>query len=283
MMSPQPALIIKMRTLYPSLPKSEQKVIDFICKEKSNIIHLSVSDFAEQCKVSEATVIRTCRSAGLSGYQEMKVTLARDLVTPLQSINEEITSSDDDAAIVEKVFQSTLHTLTYTRSILKIEELEKAVNALMKAKRIVIAGLGNSRAIALDFQHKLIRLGLDACVYQDSHIETISCSFLTPNDCFVAISHSGSTKDVVDSAKMAKQQGAVVISLTNIGKSPLTKYADIQLHTASNETRYKIAAIDSRVAQVVIIDCLYTMIAIKKPNAVQAFGKFELALHEKKC
>ena len=278
----QPALIIKLKTLLPTVSKSEQQVLNFICQNPDKIIYFSVSELAESCHVSEATVIRACKSAGASGYQDLKVTLAQDIVLPIQSINEEISFSDDPATIVNKVFQSTLNTLQYTRNTIKIENLAKAADCLLNARRIMITGFGNSRAMALDLLHKLVRLGLDAVVYQDSHIDTIGSSFLTKDDCLFAISHSGSTKDVVDTARIAHEQGAKVISLSNIGKNPLLKYSDIPLHTASNETKYRIAAIDSRVAQVVLIDCIYTMIAIKKPDAVQGFNKIEKALHVKK-
>ena len=280
--NPKPALIIKMKAIYPNLSKSEQKVVRFICLDPSKIIRLSVAGFAEECKVSEATVIRACRSVGLTGYQDLKVTLAHDTVTPLQSINEEITPDDSINTIVDKVFQSTLHTLQYTRSILHINDLEKAVEYLTQANIIHIMGLGNSLAIALDLQHKLLRLGLSAVAYQDTHLQTISCSFMKPNDCLFAISHSGSTKDVVDCARIAKEQGSKVITLSNIGKSPLVEFSDVPLYTASNETRYRIAAIDSRIAQMALIDCLYTMIAIKNPHSVEGFRKIEKSLQNKK-
>ena len=277
-----PALIIKLKALMPKVSKSEQRVLDFICQNPEKIIRFSISELAESCGVSDATVIRACRSAGASGYQELKVNLAQDIVLPIQNINEEISFDDDSRTIIEKVFQSTLNTLQYTRSTLDIGHLEKAVDCLLAADKIMIVGLGNSRSIALDLLHKFMRLGLNAVVYQDTHIDTIGASFLKPGNCLFAISHSGSTKDVVDCAKIAHEQGAKVITLSNIGKSPLLKYSDIPLHTASNETKYRIAAIDSRVAQVVLIDCIYTMIAIRKSDSVQGFNKIEKALHVKK-
>ena len=278
----QPAMIIKLKTLLPTVSKSEQQVFKFICENPDKIIYFSISELAESCHVSEATIIRACKSAGASGYQDLKVTLAQDIVLPIQSINEEISFSDDAATLVNKVFQSTLNTLQYTRNTIRIEDIEKAADCLLNARRIMIIGFGNSRAIALDLLHKLVRLGLNAIVYQDSHIDTIGASFLTEDDCLFAISHSGSTKDIVDTARIAHEQGAKVITLSNIGKNPLLKYSNISLHTASNETKYRIAAIDSRVAQIVLIDCIYTMIAIRKKDAVQGFNKIEKALHVKK-
>ena len=275
-------MILKMKTLYPSLSKAEQRVVDYICKDPGKIIHLSVAGLAEECGSSEATVIRCCRSLGLQGYQDLKVTLAQDIVTPLESINEEIKPNDTAKVITDKVFQSTMHTLQFTHDTLQIESIEKAADCIMNAKSILIVGLGNSHAISLDLEHKLLRLGLPADTYLDSHFQTIKATFLTKEDCLIAISHSGSTKDIVDCARIAKAQGATVISFSNIGKSPLTEYADIQLFTASNETKYRIEAIDSRIAQMAIIDCIYTIIAMKKPNTVEGFRRIVKNLQSKK-
>ena len=101
-----PALILKMQAMMPSLSKSEKRVVNFISQNPSKIIHLSVAGFAEACGISEATVIRTCRSLGMEGYQDLKVSLAQDIVTPLQSINEEITPEDTIDRIIDKVFQA---------------------------------------------------------------------------------------------------------------------------------------------------------------------------------
>ena len=119
---------------------------------------------------------------------------------------------------------------------------------LLSANRICICGLGNSHAIAEDIQHKLMRLGLNATAY------------------------------VVHAAEIALEGGASVISLTNVGRSPLADISTIALHTASNETRYRRVALSSRIAQMAIVDVLYTMIALKKPDTADGFFKIEKEL-----
>lgn len=278
----EPALVLKMKHLYTSLSKAEKRVIDQIISDPSKVIHLSVAGLAELCMTSQATVVRACRKLGLEGYQDLKVTLAQDIVTPLQAINEEIDPGDDAKVIIDKIFQGTLHTLNFTHVNLKVGPIEEAAQVIMKAKSILIIGLGNSQAIALDMMHKLLRLGLNAVSICDTHMQLICASALTEEDCVFAISHSGSSRDIVVCAKEAKSQGATIISLTDIGTSPLNEIADITLFTASKETKYRIVAIDSRIAQLVIIGCIYTIIAMRKPDVVDGFRKIEQVLKSKK-
>jgi RpiR family carbohydrate utilization transcriptional regulator len=277
-----PALLLKMKSLYSSLSKAEQQVVDYIIENPEKVIYLSVAGLAENSGVSDATVVRTCRSLGLNGYQDLKVTLAQDIVTPLQSIHEEIEESDDASVIINKVFQGTMHALTFTHDTLNVDSVVKAAETIMQARLLVIIGLGNSHSIALDFQHKMLRLGIKAVAHSDSHMQAIVCSNLSSEDVLFAISHSGSSKDIVDSTRIAKSQGAKTISLTNIGVSPLNKITDIQLYTASKETKYRIVAMSSRIAQMAVIDSIYTIIAAKTPTVVESFRKIEKMLNPKK-
>lgn len=277
-----PTLLLRMKAMRDSLGQAERKVVDYILENPEKVIYLSVAGLAESSGVSDATVVRACRKLGLSGYQDFKVTLAQDIVTPMQSIHEEISEDDSASTIVDKVFQGTMQALTLTHDSLQVDSLLKAVDCITSARRVVILGMGSSHSVAVDLQHKLLRLGIDAVAFTDSHMQTITASLLTKEDVVFAISHSGSSKDVVDNTKLAKSNGATTISLTSIGSSPLSKITDIQLYTASKETQYRIVALSSRIAQEVIIDALYTLIAIRDEKYVEGFHKIEKAIQRKK-
>ena len=275
-----PAVILKIRELIPSLSKSEQLVANYIVDNPDQVITLSVAALADAVGVSDPTVVRTCRHLGFIGYQDLKVTLAQSIATPLQNIHEEISPDDDIQKIVSKVFFSAIHTLQYTHDTLVTADIQNAAEMLMGARRIFIFGLGASGAVASDLQHKLLRLGLNASVYVDAHLQALTTAFCTKDDVVVAISHSGSSRIIIDNVELAKENGARVISLTSFGRSPLSKLADICLFTASMETKYRILAISSRIAELTIIDSIYTYIAIRCDSIRQL--KVEEAMKELK-
>ena len=247
-----PAMLLKIKSMRENLSKAELLVCDYIIEHPEEVIYLSVSELAAKSGVSDATVIRASQKIGSSSYQDLKISLAQDIVTPLQSVNEEIEAGDPTNVVVEKVFQGILHTLNYTYRLQDGGMLERAADMLFGANRICICGLGNSHAIAEDIQHKLMRLGLNATAYSDNHLQVICSSFLKKGDVLFAVSHSGSSRDVVHAAEIALEGGAAVISLTNVGRSPLADISTIALHTASNETRYRRVALSSRIAQMAI-------------------------------
>lgn len=272
------AQIVKIKAMMGHMSKAEHRVAEYIVNNPDEVIHMTVSELADIAKVSNATVIRTCQRIGSGNYQDLKITLAQEIVTPMQSINEELSFDDNPATILDKVFNTERQALEYTRNNIDMNELLRAMEALLNARTIHVLGLGNSHAIAQDLEHKLMRLGLNAVMRSDVHMDIISATFLKPGDVMFAISYSGSTMDVINAAKIAKQNGATVISLTNVGRSPLYDMADIHLCTSASESKYRVVALSSRIAQMAIVDTLYTMIAMKKPDAVAGFHKLEKAL-----
>ncbi len=256
------ALLLKIESLRPKLSSMEGKATDYILAHPQEVIHLSISGLAENSGVSDATVVRLCKRLGMQGYQELKIALAQDIVSPIEYIHEDINEEDSGTDIMHKVFNSSIHSLQYTERILDEKMFEKAVNALLSAKNIHIYGCGNSGAVAYDLQHKLMRAGLFASAFTDSHMQCIAATLLHEGDVCVGISHSGSSRDIIDAVQLAREARATVICLTNIGKNPLSEISDIRLDTASRETEYHIVALASRISQYAIIDSLHTAIEI---------------------
>ncbi len=59
-------------------------------------------------------------------------------------------------------------------------------------------------------------------------------------------------------------------------------FSDIALHTSSDETKYASLALASRLAQMAVVDVLYTMIALKTASSTEGFLKIEKALSSTK-
>lgn len=256
-------IIIKLRSLSPSLKGSEKKLTDYIIDNAETLIYQSLNEVAIKSKVSEATIIRFSRKIGLKGFQDLKLHLSRDIVSPIKSIHGDIEEGDDARTIVSKVFGSEIQTLQDTMEILDINEINKTVSAIEKAGNVVFVGVGTSGPNTTDAYNKFIRLGLNCHCYTDSHLQVMAASLLKKGDVVIAVSHSGSTKDPIETLQVAKKHGAVTVAITNNSISPITSIADIVLNTASRETRLRSEAMASRIAQTAIIDSLYTILAMK--------------------
>ena len=272
---------LKIQVMYDEMGRAEKKIADWILKNPGKLIPLSISELADNCKCSEATIVRFARRLGFDGYQALKISLAREENTP--NISESIKPDDSSFTIFEKVCNDIYCSLERTRKVLDEQALAEAAEKILAANRIITIGLGNSASVAVDMSHKFLRAGCNAVAYTDNHMQAIAASHLSEGDVAIGISHSGSSIDIVDALRIAKARGASTICLTNYGKSPIIKVSDIVLQTYSDETKYSILALNSRIAQLAIVDALYFYIVFRKGDAaMKAISETEKALHSKK-
>src|SRR5690625_2809383 len=94
-------------------------------------------------------------------------------------------------------------------------------------------------------------------------MQLLSASQLTKNDIAIVISHSGSTKDMIDIVETLQENSVPIITITNFVKSKLSENGTVNLPTLSSETSFGSEALSSRIAQLTIIDALFTNLMIK--------------------
>ncbi len=273
--------LLNIKMLYPKMGKAEKRIADWLTENPTGLIPLSITELAEKCGCGEATIVRFAKRLDFSGYQELKISLAREEDTHV--LTDGITPDDSCVEIFDKFSNDIYCSLELTKKALDDENLEKAAKLILNAKKVIIYGLGNSAAVALDFQHKLLRAGCYASAFSDNHMQVITASHLSSEDVVIGISHSGSSKDIVEALKIAKECGATTISITNQGKSPITKVSDINLFTASTETQYSILGLSSRISQLAIISSIYYYIVYHRDNfSKEAIDSTEKSLLSKK-
>ena len=260
--------ILKIRSLYPSLRASEQKVADYIENHLNEIVYLSISNLAEKSGVSQASVIRLCKAMGYEGYQELKINIAKSTVEPVKYIHEEITGEDSMEDLIRKVMIADMKALEDTIKTLNEEQVKHAIDALTNAKKIEFYGLGGSGPIAFDAQHKFFKLGIHCIAYNDNHMQAMAASMLNKGDVVIGISHSGSTKDLIESLTVASKAGATIICITSSVNSPITKVSDYKLIVSAKELEYKTEPMASRIAQLGVIDVLSVGVALNRKNVV---------------
>ncbi|MGI1820905.1 MurR/RpiR family transcriptional regulator [Exiguobacterium sp. TRN 1102] len=259
----------RIRGAYSTLSKKEQRIADYILKQPEKIIHHTINQVADDLDVAESTVFRFCQRVGFKGYQALKIALASDVVAPLQDIHEGITETDTALEIAEKIFSTNGKTIESTRQILEGTSLEKTVELFLGARRIEFFGSGGSAVVALDAYHKFVRSGLQVSAILESHMQLMSASQLTTADVAVVISHSGASKETLDIAKLLKEKGVPMIAITNYAKSPLSKLADVSLYTVSQETAFRSEALASRIAELSLIDALFTAVMMRRGEAAR--------------
>ncbi|MEU7552351.1 MurR/RpiR family transcriptional regulator [Streptomyces sp. NPDC044571] len=256
----------RVRALAPSMTPSVLAVAEAVAADPAGCARLTVTALAEHTGTSEATVVRTARLLGYPGYRDLRLALAalaaQQESGAAPSVTVDITVDDPLPDVVAKLAREEAQTLADTAAGLDLTALAAAVTALATARRIDIYGVGASALVAQDLAQKLQRIGLVALAHADPHLAVTNAVQLRPGDAAVAITHSGSTGDVIDPLRTAFERGATTIALTGRPHSPVTRHADHVLTTsAARESRLRPAAMSSRTSQLLVVDCLFVAVA----------------------
>ncbi|WP_156291949.1 MurR/RpiR family transcriptional regulator [Oceanobacillus salinisoli] len=246
---------ILMEQYKPSFTKSEHKIYDYIQSNKQQVLYHSLTELSESSGVAEATVLRFFRKLGFKGFQDFKFLFAQEI-----SVNEE---QNHENTYVEKIKNNIVHAVEDSYEIVDTEMLQHTIDAIDSSDDIVIFGVGSSGIAALDMETRLMRVGKHVSAYTDPHFQVMRSSSMNQNTVVVAISLTGSTKDIIDAVKIAKDRKATIIVLTNYIKSPLTKFADYVLLSSAKESPLDSGSLVSKIAQLFLIDLICTGLTIK--------------------
>ncbi|MET9699012.1 MurR/RpiR family transcriptional regulator [Streptomyces sp. NPDC006529] len=256
----------KIRTLGPSMTRSMQIVAEAVAADPADCSQLTVTALAARTGTSEATVVRTARLLGYPGYRDLRLALAaiaaRQESGTSPALTADIAVDDPIADVVAKLAHEEQRTLAETAAGLDHAQLEAAVTALAGARRTDLYGVGASALVAQDLAQKLLRIGLIAHAHGDPHLAITNAVLLRPGDVAIAITHSGSTGDVIEPLRHAFERGATTIAITGRPGGPVARYADLVLATsAARETELRPAAMSSRTGQLLVVDCLFVGVA----------------------
>lgn len=246
-----------------SLTSKERILAQFIISFPSDVINMSIADLARTCGTSVSTVVRLCKSAGYNGYKDFCRDLSID-VAQSKAVSVEygdIQPGSSVKAIMKAVCCNDMKAIENTLAVLKVEDMEKAVAAIVAANRVDFYGCGSSGHTAMDAYGKFARIGKLSMSTMDPAQQILNASQLSPGDVAVLISYSGSSKDILDSAESVKLSGGTLISLTKYSQNPLSKLADIRLYSSSaDDAIVRSGPMSSRIGQMTVIDVLYTAV-----------------------
>lgn len=262
------------------LSEAERKIGEYILEHPELVPNMTTKDLSKNSGVSESSIVRFCKSIGIGSFKSFKLELVKDITLTGMNLTDFdiLQKRDEPYDLFQKVTYVNKSAIEATPASLDRKEFEKAVDILSHADKLMFYGVGGSSTAAIDGYYKFTKLGYQCTTNHDFHFLLSAISYLTEKSVFFAISMSGKTKDVLELSRFAKSQGATVIAITNIDKSPLYKEADIRLCTPIVEQDFRIGSIPSRMTQLTIIDSLYLSIFHSKGEKV--IDKYHKARNE---
>lgn len=249
----------KINREYYQLTGAEKKIADYILHQRQDCQYMSISELAEVTEVAEATVSRFCRRLGYRGYSAFKLAVAGAGAgqRPANPLYGEILSEDSVGEMCRKICAADVDAITQTLAMIDPAAITAAADLLLGADHVLCMGLGGSMILATEAAHLFSTALPNFYSVEDSHHQAIRTAMLTSRDAILYFSYSGSTRDMVDLMKLARERGAGTVLITRFPKSPGAALADIVLECGAKEGPLQMGSIAARMGQLYLTDVLF--------------------------
>lgn len=264
--APETKPLVCIHAALENLTSRERRVAEYILAQPQTIINLSIGQLARLSGTSESTVVRFCKKLGFEGFPHLKLVLAKNHTELTSNVYPTVTRKDSVEELIGKTFRYAMQALHDTSAVLSPVAVEKGAEVLLRANKVVLAGVGGSGAAADMAVQKLLRLGIHSNVCSDPSRMPLVAGTLSPEDVAIGISHRGRTECVEECLDIARRRGATTMAIVSDLQSPVAKKADIVLQSVCPDSLLGPEAGSARVAQITVIDALCLAVAVKIRN-----------------
>ena len=247
----------KLNSIKSSLTKTENKIADYLIHHMEEAKTSTSQELAQTLGIGQSTIIRFSKKMGYLSFRE----LLADLSSSANKIElQEVDENESTKETMKKIMMQMQEIVSLTLADNKLSEIEKAVDYLKNAEQIILFGIESSNLYAKYLANQLTKMGFLCLTSDSSHTTHMQIENACENTVLFLVSETGKTIEVLNAAKLAKEKGIVVISLTRKTKNPLYEYSDIILKTVAFDTVTRLNVTTMRASQLYIIDVLYILI-----------------------
>lgn len=257
-------LLRSIRAAMDGFSPGQKAIATVILDDPNWAVQAPVEDLAARAEVSAPTIVRFARVVGCEGLKDFKLKLAGALAFGTPYLHRSVQPGDGASDIVRNVVGSTLSVLAAWREQIDTNAVERAAEAIHRARRTDCYGTGQtSNFLAADLQARLFRLGLVTNAYSDAHLQLVAAASLTPVDVLFAISFVGRMPTLLEAVRLGKERGATIIALTR-RQAPLAGLADIVLDTEVPSDAAMRVGTDAYVVQLMMIEIIMVIVGLKR-------------------
>ncbi|WP_377559038.1 MurR/RpiR family transcriptional regulator [Ornithinibacillus salinisoli] len=209
--------------------KSFQKVASYFYRNPNVFALNSAMQASKEVGVSETTIIRFCHKLGYKGYSDLQQEVQSCLLNR-SSLSDYVEDKDEGKTSIKNLMLHDIHNIQKVIEQISEDDLDTVVTKLSNADRILVSGVRSSHALANWFAFALdLVIGKTRFFQPNIDDVLLRLSEVTTNSVFVAFSFHRYAVSTIQSAKLAKQQGAFVVSISDSKFAPIADFSDLIL------------------------------------------------------
>lgn len=275
-MNKQQDLIELIKSNYTKLSKGQKIIANYIISDYDKAAFMTAAALGKVTDVSESTVVRFAIRLGYNGYREFQSDLQeliKSKLTTIQRLHLAESDYSDDKDFIPKTMERDMDNIKKIINDIDVVTFRKAINLVLKGKKIYIIGLRSSSFLAgyLGFYLKFLFDNIQVINFGPNDIFEQLLK-IDSDDVIIVITYPRYSRRIVDVLEYSREKGAQIITITDSTLSPAAQRANIALIAGSD----MISFVDSLVAPMSLINAFIIALGIeKKQNLNNYFEDLE--------
>lgn len=278
-------LVQHMQTIYNDLSPQFQLGARYLLEHPKEIATLSARQLARRAHVQPSTLVRLAQRLGYSGWTELKTLCTQDYfnVRP-GGYADRASSLAAHTPISKTAWEDTI--TQYSANLQSLESanheaIDKAVDQLAKARRIVVAGFRSSYAPAFSLYYLCNLFRSDVYLLHNiGGVTALDVHRLNSDDTVVVISFYPYSRESLSVAEAARSTGCNLIALCDSPVAPIALNATATLIFPTTGTSF----FPSTVATHALVETLARLLLVHDREAgVERLAQTEALLYDSKA
>jgi len=222
-------LFNKIIKVYPALSPKKRRVADFIIKDHKKVFLMTAREIAEECQVSEPTIMRFANDLGFSGYMEFVQYMKGLLHIELTAVErlQKASRQSDEMNTLDKYCQNTMDNIANLRNSISEKDLKKLARTIFKAKTVYVVGYRASAALAYYFGYLLKKIRNNVFLDTSMSWETRDAIIRNGKSCLMfVIAFPRYPRKTIELMELASKYKVKIIGLSDTPKSPIITLSD---------------------------------------------------------
>lgn len=269
---------------WEALTPEAQKAARYVLENPADVGVSTVREIAEAANVKPNTFVRMARQVGFDGYDDFREPF-RDAIRRGQVSFpdrarwlQEISRSGDLGGLYADMVGAAIQNLEESFAAISAEDLKRAAEAIWNSRQVFTLGVGVNNANARNFTY-LASTGMKQfhAIPRPGSVAVDDIAWADGRDVLIAMTLRPYRTEVIETVRLAREQGMTVIGISDSPASPIILQAQHGFVVAADTPQF----FPSSVSTIALLETLLSfVIAVASDEIVERVGKFHQRRHQ---
>ncbi len=255
--------LLKIRAERDQMSAIERRIADFILTESHLLRDYSSQQLANALKISQSSVVKFSQKLGFKGYPDLKYSIGESIARGDGGDGNgtiEAPGGDLQVPVAESLWYCKAQAEQETRLINPVETLSGIADAVAKAGKVFIIGIGEDTIAARTLALRLSLLGILTIHYSESALIAASMESASAHDVLFILSERGHQPSLSQICRQFRARKGRVFSVTRHSANPLRANATLSLLVSAHDERSHIEPLLYQSALHHLLDLIFILL-----------------------